>query len=360
MKIVSAEITHKTDMDGVRLNVSSEQEVKKSYRQLLENAKAFAANATLDGILLEPMVNKKMELLIGMYKDPLFGPVILFGMGGVAVEIFKDRSLSLPPLNMALAKRLIQGTKIYDLLQGFRNMPGINLEKLQFLIYKFSYLVMDFPELKEIDINPFVIDEEGGVVLDAHIVLDKEAAIDLQHPYQHLVISPYPSQYEKDIQLSNGQIVRLRPIRPEDEPMEADLFERLSRDTIYFRFFGYIGQVNHSMLSRFTHIDYDREMAIVAEVKEKDTQKLIGVVRLISEPWNESAEYAIVVADDWQGLGLGREMTDYIFTIARAMGIKKIKADVLESNERMIHMFKKLGFTFKKVDISELQVEKEL
>jgi acetyltransferase len=301
-----------------------------------------------------------LELLIGANKDPIFGPVILFGMGGIAVEIFKDRSIGLPPMNMALARRLIERTKIYQMLKGYRNLPAINMEDLQFIICKFSYLLMDFPQIKEIDINPFAIDHEGGVVLDANVILDPDAKADPRHPYQHLVISPYPSEYEKDIVLSNGLKVKLRPIKPEDEPLEKELFNRLSKETIYFRFFGYLPSVDHSILSRFTHIDYDREMAIIAQITDKGQNKMIGVVRMIADPWNESAEYAIVIADDWQGQGLGTVLTNYIFEIARDRGIQKIEADVLDSNQSMIHMFKKWGFKFRKSDATEWHVEKVL
>ncbi|NND31642.1 MAG: bifunctional acetate--CoA ligase family protein/GNAT family N-acetyltransferase [Saprospiraceae bacterium] len=360
MKIASPDIGHKTDIGGVRLNVQTEVAVKVAFNEIMASARKHYPDANLEGILIERMINKPTELLIGANKDPFFGPVILFGMGGIAVEVFKDRSIGLPPMNMALARRLMEGTKIFELLKGYRNMPGINLEELQFIIYKFSYLVMDFPEIKEIDINPFVIDHEGGAVLDANIVLDQAITADPKHPYQHLVISPYPSQYEKDVVLKNGHKIRLRPIRPEDEPMEAELFERLSRETIYFRFFGYINEVNHSMLSRFTHIDYDREMAIIAEVKDRNKYKIIGVVRLIAEAWNESAEYAIVIADSWQRLGLGNIMTEYIIEIARSRGIQKIEADVLESNEGMIHLLRKYEFDFRKSEASEYHFEKNL
>ncbi|MBK8505946.1 MAG: bifunctional acetate--CoA ligase family protein/GNAT family N-acetyltransferase [Saprospiraceae bacterium] len=360
MKIASTDILHKTDVGGVILDLTNDPAVRSAYKRILENVSKNRPEAKIGGVLVEKMLGRKTELLIGAKKDDLFGPAILFGMGGISVEIFKDYSIALPPLNMALAKQLISNTKIYKLLQGYRNLPSIDLENLQYIIYKFSYLLMDFPQIKEIDINPFSIDHESGSVLDAKVVLDPEVVVQVNRPYQHLVISPYPSQYEKNVKLKNGQKVHLRPIRPEDEPLEAGLFERLSKETIYFRFFGYLPAVDHNILSRFTHIDYDREMAIVAEIEEFGQRKLIGVVRIIADGWKESAEYAIVIADDWQGQGLGTFLTDYIFEIARDRGIRKIEADVLATNDSMLRMFKKWGFKFERADATEWHVEKEL
>jgi acetyltransferase len=219
---------------------------------------------------------------------------------------------------------------------------------------------MDFPQIKEIDINPFSIDHQGGIVLDAKVVLDPSVNMVANRPFDHLVISPYPSNYQKVVELNNGQKVKLRPIRPEDEPLESELFKSLSKETIYFRFFGYIPPPDHTTLSRFTHIDYDREMAIVAEIDSETDPKIIGVVRIIADPWNETAEYAIVLADAWQGLGLGKLLTEFILEIARDRGILKLVADVLATNDGMLHLFKKWGFKFERTDATEWHVEKEL
>ena len=358
MKIASPDIGHKTEIGGVLLNIESMDVMIESYHHLLTMTKERAPNAEIEGVLIEPMIKKEMELLIGANKDPLFGPVILFGMGGIAVEIFKDRSIELPPLNMALAKRLIEKTTIYELLKGYRNLPGVDLNALQFIIYKFTYLVMDFPQIKSIDINPFAIDSTGGLVLDALVVLDHQCVIEQvpDRPYRHLVISPYPSQYEKEVFLKSGRQITLRPIRPEDEQLEAGLFERLSKETIYYRFFGYTPTPDHTLLSRFTHIDYDREMAIIAMVEHEGESQMIGVVRIISDPWNERAEYAIVVADDWQGQGIGSVLTDYIIEIAKDRGIKLLEADVMVSNTRMTRVFSNRGFSIHKGDPGELHV----
>jgi acetyltransferase len=255
--------------------------------------------------------------------------------------------MGLPPLNMALAQRIIEKTKAYHLLKGFRGMPKVDIEMIQFLLVKFSYLVMDFPEIQEIDINPFAVDEENGLALDAHIVLDRDAAKNHLSPYDHLVIPPYPMHLQREVVMKNGQSALLRPIRPEDEPLEAAMFAQLSKQSIYLRFFGYHPQVNHETLVRFTQIDYDREMAIIAEIEEEGIKKMAGVVRIISDPWKNTAEYAIVVADPWQAQGIGKALTSFIIDIAGEMGIKKVYAEVLNVNRTMGRLLKNMGFSMR-------------
>ena len=358
MKIASPDITHKTDYGGVVLNIKNEKTAIESFNQILESSKSAKPNADIKGVLIEEMVSKKYELIIGSKKDPIFGPVIVFGMGGVAVEVFKDLNVGLPPLNMALAQRIIEDTKIYRLLKGYRGMKGADIEAIKFLLYKFAYLVMDFPQIKEIDINPYVVDHTGGVVLDAKIVLDE--AVDPNHvkKYDHLVISPYPRELITEWTMRDGTEVLIRPIKPEDEPMERDLFNRISKQTEYFRFFGYLGKVTHEKLVRFTQIDYDREIALVAKVKEGDGYAIAGVVRLVSDSNNESAEFAILVGDKWQGLGLGNRFMDLMMEIAEKRNIKKVYATVLNANVIMRHMFRKRGFTIRQSDEESSYAEK--
>ncbi|MEK9181078.1 MAG: bifunctional acetate--CoA ligase family protein/GNAT family N-acetyltransferase [Patescibacteria group bacterium] len=344
MKVLSPDILHKTEIGGGRINIANEQEVLQAYKELTLSVQKRSPRAKIHGILVEEMLSKKYELLIGCSKDPIFGPAIVFGMGGVAVDVFRDVRVGLPPLNMALAMRIIEETKIYNLLKGYRGMSGVDIPAIQFLLYKFAYLIADFPEIKELDINPFAVDSNGGVVLDAKIILDREVVGKKIKPYSHLVISPYPKEYLEEFQLKSGQMVLLRPIRPEDEPMEAEMFKAFSEATQRFRFFGLINEVNHQLLIRYTQIDYDREIAIIAETDENGIKKMAGVVRLIADAYNETAEFAIVVADPWQNQGLGNKFTDYILQIAREKGIKKIYAYVLEDNRVMLQMFRKRGF----------------
>lgn len=360
MKIASPDITHKTDTGGVILNIKNEDAAIEAYNAILISAKQAKPDANIVGVLIEEMVSKKYELIIGSKKDPIFGPVIVFGMGGVAVEVFKDLNVGLPPLNMALAQRIIEDTKIYKLLKGYRGMKGADIEAIKYLLYKFAYLVMDFPQIKEIDINPYVVDDTGGLVLDAKIVLDENVDADNIKTYSHLVVSPYPRELITEWKTSDDTDVLIRPIKPEDEEMERELFRRISKQTEYFRFFGFIGEVTHEMLTRYTQIDYDREIALVAIVEEDDKEGIAGVVRLVSDSNNEAAEFAILVADHWQGKGLGNKFMNLIMEIAKERNIKKIYASVLNANTIMLHMFRKRGFTIKLEDGSSSYAEKLL
>jgi acetyltransferase len=348
MKILSPDIMHKTDVGGVELNISSEDEAKKAFNRIMKSVKKKAKKAKIYGILVEKMASKKYELLIGSKKDSVFGPVIVFGMGGVAVEVFKDINMALPPLNMSLSKRLMEGTKIYQLLKGYRGMKGVDISSIQFLLYKFAYLVMDFPEIKEIDINPFAVDEKGGVVLDAKIVLDEAEAGKDVVPYSHLAISPYPKEYISKFVMKNGSTALLRPIKPEDESMLAEMFEGLSEETQRLRFFAQIKDITHDLLVRYTQIDYDREISIIAETGKADKKEIAGAVRLVKEPYDSAAEFAVLVGDKWQNQGLGNKLTDYALEIAKKKGIDRVYAKLSPDNMIIAHMFKKRGFEIKK------------
>jgi len=352
MKIASPDILHKTDVGGVILNILNKEEAKVAYSKIMKSSTEKVPNADIRGVFVEQMMKRKYELIIGCKKDPIFGPTIVFGMGGVAVEVFKDTTIGLPPLNMALAMRIIEDTKIYKLIKGYRGMPGADITSIQFLLYKFAYLLMDFPQILEIDINPFGVDERGGVVLDAKVLLDKTVKDVKDKCCQHMVISPYPSEFTTEHTMNNGQKVILRAIKPEDEMMEKEMFSNFSERTQRFRFFQLIKDISHEQLIRYTQIDYDREIAIIAEVEEDGRKKMAGVVRLIADQYNETAEYAIVIADPWQNQGLGNKFTDYIHDIAKARGIKKICANVLVTNHIMQHMFRSRGYILEKVEDS--------
>jgi acetyltransferase len=348
MKIASPDILHKTDIGGVRLNIRDQQEVKEAFDRIMGIAKLKAPDADIQGVLIEQMCKRKYELIVGCKRDPIFGPTIVFGMGGVAVEVYKDTTVGLPPLNMSLAMRLIEDTNIYKLIKGYRGMPGVDITAIQFLLYKFSYILSDFPQILEIDINPFAVDERGGVVLDAKVVLDNKVQIDENNPYKHLVISPYPAEYITEFTLKNGNVAVLRPIRPEDEGMEQEMFTKFSERTQKFRFFQLIKDISHEQLTRYTQIDYDREIAIIAEVREDGHKMMAGVVRLIADQYNETAEFAIVIADPWHNQGLGTKFTDYMLEIAKKRGIQKVYANVMPDNNIMVHMFKTRGFVVKR------------
>ncbi|MFA5247739.1 MAG: bifunctional acetate--CoA ligase family protein/GNAT family N-acetyltransferase [Patescibacteria group bacterium] len=360
MKILSPDILHKTDIGGVKLNINSKAEAEKAYKEIIAGAKKGAPKAKIDGVFIEVMTKKRYELLIGCKKDEVFGPAIVFGMGGVAVEVFRDTAVGLPPLNMSLALKMIQETKIYKLLKGYRGMPGVDIPAIQFLLYKFAYLVSDFPEIKELDINPFAVDEKGGVVLDAKVILD-EKVLGVKHkPYSHLVISPYPREYEKKIVLENKKNILIRPIRPEDEDLEMEMINNFSATTMRDRFLGKVKKVNLEMLRGFTQIDYDREIALVAETEERKKKKFVGVVRLAIDPYNESALLTIALVDSWQEMTLGSEMIDYMLDIARARGVKKVWMEFFPTNKRIIKILTKRNFTMKEkgsIMVGELELE---
>ncbi|MCB0563030.1 MAG: GNAT family N-acetyltransferase, partial [Phaeodactylibacter sp.] len=362
LKVVSPDIGLKTDIGGVEVGLKNASEVEAAFGRIKNRVKEGCPDACIYGISVEEMIHKRYELLIGANKDPIFGPVIVFALGGVNVEIFKDSNIGLPPLSMALAKRVIEETRVYELLKGYRGMPQADIRSIQFMLYKFAYLIMDCPQIKEIDINPFVVDETGGVVLDAYVILDRDYREDLHHAYSHLVISPYPKQYVKRFTMENKQQAILRPIRPEDESLEAEMIASFSSQTQYFRFFGFVPHVSKELLRRSTQIDYDREIAIIAEVRENGRKKMAGEVRLLADADNEIAEFAIAVADQWHGLGLGRKLTDYIISIAAERGIRKIYANVLKANSIMVEMFRRRGFSLTSADHStyfaELKVGK--
>jgi len=349
MKIVSPDIIYEQDVGGVIADIRTEEEIDLAYERILEAVRAKAPDARIFGMYVEELLAKRYELLIGSKKDSIFGPVIVFGMGGVAVDVFRDTNIGIPPLNMSLAQQLIDGTRISTLLKGYRSTAGVDVAAIQFLLYKFAYLVMDFPEISEMDLNPFAVDERGGIVLDAKIVLDKNVAGKPVKPFSHMVICPYPREYERTVLIRRGRPVLLRPIRPEDEPLQEEMFRTFSEETKRFRFFGPVKE-SHEMLARYTQIDYDREIAIIAELTEEGRKKMVGVVRLVADPYNETAEYAIVIGDPWQRQGLGTVMTRYILEIARSRGIKQVYAYLLEDNAKMLDLFLKFGFTARRED----------
>jgi acetyltransferase len=360
LKVASADIGHKTEVGGVMLHLISKKSVRNAFEKIMTSAREKCPDARIDGVRVEKMVSKRYELLVGAKKDPILGPMVVFGTGGVLVELYKDTSMGLPPLNMALAQRIIENTKVHKLLQGYRGMPGVDMQAVQFLLVKFAYMLMDLPEISEIDINPYAIDQTGGMALDAHVVLDKEARSDDNHNFDHLIISPYPTHLERTFRMKDGRTALLRPIRPEDEPLERAMFDVVSEQSLYYRFFSYTFDVSHQSLVRYTQIDYDREMALIALVEEDGEQKMAGVVRIISDAWNETAEYAILVADPWQGQGLGSALTDYILEISRQRGIKKLYAEVLNVNDKMSHMLKKRGFEVSKRHPGGMHLELEV
>jgi acetyltransferase len=351
LKILSPQIIHKTDVGGVVLDLTSDAQVRESFGLMTEKAKKACPHAEILGVTVQSMIKREgYEVIIGGKSDPLFGPVILFGLGGVTVELFKDYAMGLPPLNTTLARNMMAETKVFQLLKGYRNQPGVNLKLLEEILLLFSQLLIDFPQLKEIDINPLIMTEKEAYILDARVIFDKAKLGKKFEPHQHLVISPYPKKYELIWHLKDGREILFRPIKPEDEPLWLEMFQSFSEEAIRYRFFQLLKETPHEVRVRYCNIDYDREIAIVPIIKEEGTPKILGVGRLTIEPDGKTGEIAFIVRDKWQGLGLGAKLVDYVIEIAAEKGIKKIVAIIMRQNHKAINLVEKMGFKLEKQD----------
>lgn len=364
LKIESEKTFHKREIGGLIFNLKNEGSVRKAFGEL----KGLAAS---DGdpeanVLVEPMITQHgHELVIGAKKDPSFGSVIVFGTGGELLEALGDYAVGLPPLNQTLARRLMEETKIGKFLLT-RDHYADALRLLEEMLVRFSYLLVDFPEIKEIDINPLFVTRGSAFVLDAGIILEKEVAKDLEcfkgelcPP--HLSICPYPFQYVREIALDNGVPALIRPIRPEDEPLIYNLFKTLSEETIVSRFNQRLNDMPHERLARYCQLDYERELAFVAVVKESsEKDQVIADVRILKMPDLETAELAILVADEWQGHGIGTVLIDYCLKIARELEIRTLWMEILRTNARMLHLAKSSGFKETCTDDEMVRVVLEL
>ena len=357
LKLYSETITHKTDVGGVKLNLKDAIAVRQAYQNIqaaIAQSSAFSPSDFL-GVTVQPMLKLDgYEIIIGSSLDPQLGPVLLFGAGGQLVEVFKDRSLALPPLNTTLARRMMEGTKIYGALKGVRGRKSVNLEALEQLMVRFSQLVVERPEIKEIDINPMLAipgdtSETGGLIaLDARVVLHDPGIRynDLPKP----AIRPYPSQYVVPYRMNDGTEVVIRPIRPEDEPLAIKFHETLSERSVYLRYFHMVKlsqRVSHERMTRICFIDYDREMALIADYKNPATGKheLIGVGRLSKLHGNNEAEFSMLISDPFQHRGLGTEILRRVLQVGRDEKLLRITAQMLMDNQEMQHLCEKSGFT---------------
>ena len=345
LKVYSSTITHKTEVGGVMLGLESEREVRSAYDQLINRAMTKGNWGSVAGVTVQPMLSSQMmELILGAKKDRDFGPVILFGLGGVMTEVMQDRAIALPPLNRLLARRLMEETKIYQLLKGYRNQPASNLEKLEEILIRLAQLMTDFSEIDELDINPLFTIGDSFCAVDARVCLK---CSDVPAPL-HLVISPYPVQFETHVVTTGLNKIFIRPIRPEDAPMMVELFDSLTPRSIYMRFFSMMKHLPPSMLARFTQIDYDREIALVALPEDGLTEQMLGVARIILDRGLKNAEFSVLVGDSWQGKGIGAELLVNCLRIAKQRGINTIWGQVLAENIQMLSLGKKLGFSMKR------------
>lgn len=350
IKILSPEISHKTDVGGVKLDINSEIELRGAFEDIITKVKEHKPDAHIQGVTVQQMVKKKcIEIILGAKTDSLFGPVIMFGRGGVDVEIYKDVAIGLLPLNQTLARRMMEETKVYQLLKGYRNLPPANIKLLEEIIVRFSRMMVDFPQLKEFEINPLLINENEAFALDARAVINSKRIFSTSH--EHLVISPYPEKYKSLWKLRDGRTVILRPIKPEDEPLWLAMFHNFSQESLHFRLFQTIIEpVAHEFSARYCNIDYDRELAIVAEMEDNGQRKMLGVVRLNIDPSENSGEISFIVADPWQGLGLGSKMVDYAIEICKDKKLETINAIMLQDNFRAIKLFREMGFSIESLD----------
>jgi len=363
MKIFSPDITHKTDVGGVLLNLEDEGMVRAAYARIMSSARSARPEARLGAVTLQPMIIAKdaVELIAGIKKDPAFGTVLMVGMGGITAELMGDRTLGFPPLNERLARQMLESLKLWPLLNGYRGRPPVNVEKLIEVLIRLSYLAADYPEIVELDINPLLATANDTIALDARIIIDTELVGRPVEPYAHLVLRPYPEKYVTEVVLRDGASVTLRPIKPEDEPLWMDLLAGCSKEALYSRFRYSFHWASHEVATRFCYIDYDREIAIVAEITEQGRRRLLGVGRLIADPDHEAVEYAVLITDAWQQKELGSILTDYCMEIAKKWNLKRIVAQTTTDNRPIISIFQKRGFTITYNDTdSTVEVVKEI
>ncbi len=364
LKIDSPDISHKSDVEGVALNVMNGTSARDTYVEMMERVARLAPEARINGVTVQKMVRARRgrEIYIGMVTDQPFGPVIVFGAGGTMIELLNDRAMELPPLNQFLARRLIERSRVAETLGEWRGASAVDMEALEHVLLRVSEMVCELPELREMDINPIIVDEAGAISVDARIVVDSSTqavAGDTGHRvngYQHLAIMPYPARYRREWPLPGGGTYTVRPVHPNDAQMLQALVQGLSPESRWFRFVSRFHELPPSMLSRFTLIDYDREMALVAVVLDRevtpdgsvlDTERIVGVSRYITNPDQTSCEFSLVVADAFSGKGIGSRLMESIIDVARDKGLAEIDGLVLANNPDMLKLVRRLGFAVK-------------
>ncbi|WDP88558.1 MAG: bifunctional acetate--CoA ligase family protein/GNAT family N-acetyltransferase [Desulfobacter sp.] len=340
LKITSPDIVHKSDAGGVCLNLDSAGAVERAYDRMMETAAEAFPEARIHGVSVQAMVpSPEYEIIVGAKLDEQFGPVMVFGMGGVMTEIHRDTALALPPLNPALASRAVNATKISRVMEGFRQFKAVDPALAEDILIRVSRLVTDFPQIQALDINPLAVSRGQLVAVDARI---RVRPTPVQSP-DHLIISPYPAWQERSFTTADKDDIFIRPVRPEDAGAMMAFFERLSPRTVYYRFFSPLKQLSKEMLIRLTQIDYDREVALVAVSPPEPGEKIIGVARIIFAGGG-AGEFAIMLADSWQGKGIGAALLKRCLAFARKAGLKRVYGLVLSENRQMLSLGKKLGF----------------
>ncbi|MFD2236495.1 bifunctional acetate--CoA ligase family protein/GNAT family N-acetyltransferase [Aureimonas populi] len=343
LKILSPDISHKSDVGGVRLELDTPELVEEAAGQMLRLVAERRPDARVEGFTVQEMIRRPRahELIAGVSTDPVFGPVVIVGQGGVAAEIIADRAVGLAPLNMSLASEMIGRTRVSRLLAGYRDRPAADLDALAATLVKLSQMLVDHEEIVELDINPLLADETGVIALDARVVVEPPKGAGRSR----FAIQPYPDELEGALSLRGGRALRLRPIRPEDEAALIDMMERSEPEDLRLRFFAAMNRIGHAFAARLTQIDYSREMAFVAQAPDEPGQPILGVARLIIEPDEEAAEFGIMVRSDQKGRGLGYALMQAILSYARARHVGRVYAEVLAENRSMLRMAHDLGFT---------------
>jgi acetyltransferase len=363
LKIDSPDIVHKSDVQGVALNVMSGTSVRETWADMMERVARLAPAARINGLTVQKMARARRgrEVSVGVVTDDPFGPVIVFGAGGVMIELIADRAMELPPLNQFLAHRLIERARVAETLLEWRGASAADIAALEQMLLRVSEMVCALPQLREMDINPIIVDESGAIAVDARIVVDGAPLANIGSPgrYAHLAILPYPSRHEQTWTLRGGGTCLVRPIRPDDAQMLQNLVRGLSPESRYFRFVSSFNELPAAMLSRFTLIDYDREMALVAVVRERsagvggavgEADRIVGVSRYVITPDQVSCEFSLVVAEDMKDRGLGSRLMENIMDAARERGLAEIVGLVLRSNAPMLKLMRGMGFSVARFD----------
>jgi acetyltransferase len=364
LKIDSPDIAHKSDVQGVALNIQSGAAARDTFNEMVARVKRLQPQARVNGVTVQKMARAQhgrggREVCVGLVTDEAFGPAIVFGAGGTMIELIADRAMELPPLNQFLSRRLIERARVAETLQrGWQGSPPADIEALERVLLRVSEMVCEFPQLREMDINPLIVDETGAVAVDARIVLQPgpQAGSPRAFDYAHLAILPYPARFEQVWPLAGGGEVTVRPVRPDDAQMLQDLVRGLKPESRYFRFASAIQELPPGLLARLTLIDYDREMALVAVCTERsaradggfdEAERIVGVSRIIMKPDQTTCEFSLLVADDFGGKGLGSRLMEGITDAAREKGLAEIEGLVLSNNTDMLKLMRGLGFAVK-------------
>ncbi|MFO1147613.1 MAG: bifunctional acetate--CoA ligase family protein/GNAT family N-acetyltransferase [Alsobacter sp.] len=345
VKILSQDIAHKSDVGGVALNLSSVEAVTEAARAVMERVADARPDARIDGVTVQPMIHRPRgrELIAGLADDPTFGPVVVFGRGGTAVEVINDKSLALPPLDMNLARVLMARTRVWRLLQGYRDVPPADLDAVALTLVKLAQLSADIPEIRELDLNPLIADERGVIALDSRIKVEPLPAGQRREAGNpRFAIKPYPKEWERRMVLKGDWRVFVRPVRPEDEPLYVDFFKKVTPEDLRLRFFAKVKDFSHAFIARLTQLDFSRAIAFAAI--EESSGDLLGVVRLHADANHEEGEYAILLRSDLKGRGLGWALMKLMVEYAKADGLARVKGQVLRENTTMLSMCEALGF----------------